>query len=312
MPNCMPSSLGVPFVPLRIGNFVPMSYLFATSDAVQIPLPDRSVDLVFGSPPYLDARTYGINAQRDCQAWIDWMLNVTIEACRVSKGLVLWVCAGVVRQYCYQPGPEGLLYKWWKRGGIAWRPAYWYRSGIPGSGGQHWLRADVEYVLAFLGPDRRPMHGRYNDTAFWTDNTAMGHPPKWELGGDPSNRSRNGARVNQVYIPPVLANPGNLIKTGNGFGALGNHHAHENEAPFPEALAEFFIKTACPPGGVCLDPFSGSGTAVAVADRLDRHGIGLDIRRSQAELGIIRITRPHLKRQRNHLSADVESYPLFD
>lgn len=35
-------------------------------DAAMIPLADHSVDLIFGSPPYCDARTYGIGAQRGC------------------------------------------------------------------------------------------------------------------------------------------------------------------------------------------------------------------------------------------------------
>lgn len=334
-----------------------MNCLFGVSDAARIPLPDRSVDLVFGSPPYLDCRTYGIEAQRNCREWIHWMLAITTEACRVAKGLVLWVCAGAVRQYCYQPGPEGLLYEWWKRGGMAWRPCYWNRSGIPGSGGQHWLRADVEYVLAFVGPNRRPRRGRPaqhsngldfgisrtvkkgqdgrtipkvsrrsksptpedrgelapgDPNAFWVDNTAMGHEPKYAPGGDPTHRCVDGARSNYgPYAPPVLANPGNLIETNAGYGTLGNNLAHENEAPFPEKLAEFFIRTACPPGGLVLDPFSGSGTTVAVAERCDRNGIGLDIRQSQAKLAIRRLTRPHSPRQRSPQPKD-QCLPLFD
>jgi len=38
-----------------------------------------------------------------------------------------------------------------------------------------------------------------------------------------------------------------------------------------------------------LDPFSGSGTTAAVALRLGRNGIGLDIRRRQAEIARRRI-----------------------
>jgi DNA modification methylase len=38
-----------------------------------------------------------------------------------------------------------------------------------------------------------------------------------------------------------------------------------------------------------LDPFSGSGTSVAVALRLGRNGIGMDIRRSQAGIARRRI-----------------------
>jgi hypothetical protein len=166
---------------------------FIQADATRLPLESNSVDLVIGSPPYLSARHYLENGEnlgiaRDLHEWVAWMLEVTTEACRVSRGLVLWVCAGCTTDRIYQPGPEGLLYEWVKRGGVAWRPCYWHRVGIPGSGGKHWLRADVEYVLAF------------KRTAEWpefSDNTANGHPPKWAPGGEMSNRQSNGARVNQ-------------------------------------------------------------------------------------------------------------------
>lgn len=64
--------------------------------------------------------------------------------------------------------------------------------------------------------------------------------------------------------------------------------AHENEAPFPESLVEPFIKCYCPPGGVVLDPFCGSGTTLSVAKRLDRNSIGMDIRESQVLLTLRR------------------------
>jgi hypothetical protein len=35
-----------------------MSHLFAQADSARLPLPDASVDLVVGSPPYADARLY--------------------------------------------------------------------------------------------------------------------------------------------------------------------------------------------------------------------------------------------------------------
>ena len=45
----------------------------------------------------------------------------------------------------------------------------------------------------------------------------------------------------------------------------------------PEGLLSRIIRTSCPDGGVVLDPFCGCGTAVAVAERLDRDWIGIDI-----------------------------------
>jgi adenine specific DNA methylase Mod len=45
----------------------------------------------------------------------------------------------------------------------------------------------------------------------------------------------------------------------------------------PEALLERIIKASSNEGDVVLDPFCGCGTAVAVAQRLDRQWIGIDI-----------------------------------
>jgi hypothetical protein len=301
-----------------------MSYELQQGDAVSLPFADLSVDLVLGSPPYGPRRTYGIKAQRGCNAWVEWMLQVTTEALRVSRGAVIWVAAGWTEDFIYQPGPEGLMYEWWRRGGSLYRPCYWHRVGIAGSGKEDWFRADVEYCLCFKRPGPLP----------WADNTAMGHPPKWAPGGTMSHRLTSGVRRNQwghsgtgeradrredgsiggasrpshhietvaetegrdpaakSYDPPKRANPGNLISIPVGGGLLGHPLAHENEAPFPEALAEWFIKSLCPPGGTVLDCFSGSGTSVAVAHRLGRHGIGIDIRPDQVELARRRLETP--------------------
>jgi adenine-specific DNA-methyltransferase len=269
--------------------------VFHRADATRLPLKNKSVDLVLGSPPYCDARTYGIDAQRGCREWVDWMLDVTTEAARVSRGLVLWVCAGVTRDHLYWPAPEMLLAEWWKWGGQCWRPVFWHRVGIPGSGGKQWFRADVEYVLAMKGaPGPIP----------WADNVAMGEPPKYGPGGAMSHRLTNGGRrthnpgrrsegktENQTYIPPEKANPGNLVHTVVGGGHIGDWEAHENEAPYPEKLVEWFIRSCCPPGGRVCDPFSGSGTTVVEAVRLGRHGIGFDLRDSQVQLGRARLFR---------------------
>ena len=70
---------------------------------------------------------------------------------------------------------------------------------------------------------------------------------------------------------------------------MGDALAHDNEAPFPEALAEFFIRSFCPPDGFVLDPFMGSGTTIAVALRHGRKAVGIDIRASQVELARKRV-----------------------
>jgi DNA modification methylase len=48
-------------------------------------------------------------------------------------------------------------------------------------------------------------------------------------------------------------------------------------ATMPEALVEPCILAGCPLGGLVLDPFVGSGTVVAVAQRFGRRGVGVDL-----------------------------------
>ena len=357
-------------------------------------LPADSVSLVLGSPPYCDARTYGIDAVYNCEEWVEFMLKFTAAAVRVSTGLVLWVAAGVQRDLCYWPACEGLMWEWWKRGNQLWRPCVWWKvdendggTGIPGSGGKQWLRNDWEYVMAFKREGWLP----------WADPLVMGHAPVYSrLGGKMSNRTADGRRatdrvgegvkkrrenwggdeaeeaedddpwqkrgrgnnlggrtkdgrknlgtnaedpwnhgnrgpgrggrrqngekkgkkvLEEMDAPagtngdgtrmentkrplPKIANPGNVvrIKPGGlvvkarvGGGHIGDDLAHENEAPYPEKLADFFIRSFAAPGSVVCDPFSGSGTTAKMAVESGRRFVGCDIRQSQVDLAMRRM-----------------------
>lgn len=290
-------------------------------------LPDNAVQMTFGSPPYSDARLYledgqNLGISRDCLEWVEWMLEFTAEAHRITIGPVFWVAAGVTRDRCYWPACEGLMWEWWKRGGDCqlYRPGAYYRAGIPGSGGDDYFRQDWEYVMCFKKSGQLPH----------TNNTACGEPCKYGPGGDPSNRTRNGTRVNgsrkevaprsgniaggergkrgeiQYYTPPSLANPGTVCQenysarqvaeiidayeSGDfqyhnvGGGKLGSRIAHENEAPFPETLPLRYILSFSEPGDLIFDPFSGSGSTATVAINHNRRFIGCDIRQSQVDL----------------------------
>src|SRR5262245_36151693 len=140
------------------------------------------------------------------------------------------------------------------------------------------------------------------------------HHTKRRAGAEGARRKSfdqpNGTTEDQTYIPPPIANPGNVVQElytaeqvadlmGEvidlvdcvvGGGRMGSALANENEAPFPESLAEFFIRSFCPPDGVVADPFSGSGTTAAVAVRWGRRALACDLRQSQVELTQRRLT----------------------
>jgi DNA modification methylase len=60
-------------------------------------------------------------------------------------------------------------------------------------------------------------------------------------------------------------------------------------AVFPEELLINPIKATCPVKGIVLDPFSGTGSTVAIALKLNRRGIGIDLSKYYTELAKERI-----------------------
>lgn len=245
------------------------------ADAENLPLADQSVDFVFGSPPYLDRRSYEGQAKRECVEWADWMVRVSKEAARVCRGLCVWIVAGSEKGLHYRPGPELLIATLALGTDLTvWRPSYWHRNGIPGSGGPQRLRNVVEYAVMFSAHKRLP----------FANPKACGHPWKYAGGGD--YKHRRGPHDERDVRPRNaregrIANPGNLFFCKVGGGHMGSKWASLNEAPFPEALASHYLKMYCPPGGLVLDPFLGSGTTLAAACKLGMNGIGSDLRPEQ-------------------------------
>ena len=281
-------------------------------------LPDDAVDLLMTSPPYLEARSYGIKAGRKLEEWVSWMRAVVEVAAPKVRGLIAINCEGQTRDFRYLPAPFLLIGDMHRAGFNLRKPCVYKRNGIPGSGGAEWLRNDWEPIICVTRPGPLP----------WSDNTACGHPPKFRPGGAMSYRNAEGVRKNdrdakrkgrvaearaeglrvdttgsrrkpngdrehQLYVSPDLANPGNVIDCGAvGGGRMGDQFAHENEAPFPEDLPAFFVKSFCPPGGVVCDPFCGSGTVAKVAVVNGRLFVGCDVRQSQVDLTTRRLAGP--------------------
>ncbi len=62
-------------------------------------------------------------------------------------------------------------------------------------------------------------------------------------------------------------------------------------AVFPEQLIETPIRAGCPPGGLVLDPFMGSGTTAIVASKLGRNFLGFEVNCDYVKLARRRLTR---------------------
>lgn len=80
--------------------------------------------------------------------------------------------------------------------------------------------------------------------------------------------------------------PGNVWEFSRVRFKMDEYENHPTQKP--EALLERIIKASSNPGDLVLDPFSGSFTTSAVAARLERPTIGIDINEEYFEIGLRR------------------------
>ena len=60
-------------------------------------------------------------------------------------------------------------------------------------------------------------------------------------------------------------------------------------ATFPVALPTWFIKLLCPPDGLVLDPFVGSGTTLVAAMQVQRRATGIERSPQYVEIAQARV-----------------------
>lgn len=261
-------------------------------------LPDRAVAMWLTSPPYEDARRYSTGHKLRGDAWAQWYRPFVVEMCRTCSGFAVVNMSAKRRDWQYSGAVEMLVADLLRLDGIVCGPApyAWTKNGIPGSGSKKYHRRNWEPVYLFALADRI-------ETA-WTDPLAFGSPPVYGQGGEMSNRTANGRRVNAPRSPrdfinntmrrpdgkrkseepsgkrrplPAVADPGNVIYTAVGGNLTGESAiVHRGQAPMNLGLAERFVCWYAPPRSIVGDPMSGTGTTGAAALRWGRRFLGAD------------------------------------
>ena len=113
--------------------------------------------------------------------------------------------------------------------------------------------------------------------------THMNTPePRRAMGREPSGNEREGMKWeytgtrNRRSVWNVATDP----------------YAEAHFATFPPALIRPMILAGCPAGGVVLDPFAGSGTTFAVAVKLGRRAVGIELNPAYVKLIQRRLAEP--------------------
>lgn len=236
-------------------------------------LDDASIDLIVTSPPYADSRngTYGgIHPDK----YVEWFLPISGELIRVLKPkgtFVLNIKEKVVAGERHTYVLDLILAL--REQGWYWTEEFvWHKkNSFPGKWPNR-FRDGWERLLQF---NKSKEFNMYQDAV----RVPMGDWAKTRLKNlSETDKRRDNSRVGSGFGKNVsnwvgrdLAYPDNVLHMATETGNK-NH-----SAVFPEALPEWFIKLFTQEGDWVLDPFLGSGTTSKVAQRLNRHSVGIEI-----------------------------------
>lgn len=236
-------------------------------------LPDNSVDLIFTSPPYADQRknTYGGIKPSE---YVEWFMPVTKELLRVLRPtgtFVLNIKEKVVEGERSTYVLE-LILEMRKQGWLWTEEFIWHKKNCYPGKWPNRFRDSWERLLQF---NKEKQFNMYQEEVM----VPMGDWAKSRLKKlSDTDKTRDESRVGSGFGKNIS----NWIDREKAYPTNVLHLATEcankdHSAAFPEGLPEWFIKLFTKEGDVVLDPFMGSGTTNFVAQRMNRHSIGIEI-----------------------------------
>lgn len=272
---------------LPIQNLQSSDMLLLHGDCLQKlkELEANSVDLIFTSPPYAEQRKNQYNSI-SAENYVKWFSPIAEEIHRVLK----------------------------KTG------SFFLNIASHCEDGERHL-----YVMDLVIHLKRNLNFKYQDEIVWYKSS---NPRRWSYrlknAWEPIFHFSTGEK-------PYINHENIKIKTSSAFvdkrgwsslneltGNVGGYHEiasqgvgwtlsdnilyfptslqvkdkYSHPAKFPIELAEFFVKAYCPPRGLVLDPFAGSGTTCLAALRYNRKTIGIELEQKYIEMIRQRINDP--------------------
>ncbi|MGD0743729.1 MAG: site-specific DNA-methyltransferase [Verrucomicrobiota bacterium] len=235
--------------------------------------PDNTFDLIVTSPPYADRRknTYGGIAP---EKYVEWFIPRSRQFLRVLKP------TGTFILNIKEKAENGerhtfvleLILALRKQGWLWTEEFIWHkRNCYPGKWPNR-FRDAWERCLQF----NKTRHFKMNQEAVmvpmgdWKDARLKTLGKNDVVRFDSQVGSGFGKNI-ENWIGREKAYPSNVLHLATECG----NKSHS--AAFPEALPEWFIKLFTDERDLVLDPFLGSGTTCAVAQRLRRNSVGVEI-----------------------------------
>lgn len=248
-------------------------------------LPDKSVNMIFTSPPYADQiKDYGkTDVKISPDRFDDWFLPRAREMYRILKddgSFVLNINDKVDGPYQNIFVFKLVVMLVEKAGFHLVRDYIWYNPATPPNvfsrGNMGRTKKSHEYCFWFSKTDHwkfdmTPIRKPYSERM--KEQFAAG--PQGDRAAN-TRPSRHNFDLSHAWKDNGGADPGSVIEISNTssndtFHRLCKQFGASHPARFPSKLAEFFILAGTDEGDVVLDPFGGSGTTAITASRLNRN-----------------------------------------
>lgn len=260
------------------------------AEAVLATWPGQFVDLCLTSPPYYQLRDYGVAGQLGMEEtpeeYIKRLVGVVDEIGRVLKDSgSLYLNLGDTYS------GRGLMGIPWRvalalnqRGWLLRNSIVWHKINALPTSATTRFRSSHEFLFFFTKSKR-----------YYFDLDAVREPHQTKTKTqEPRLRPHGTSRmIRGGNFPghPLGKNPADVwsLHTENRPKRLIVPGYEGHFAPFPESLCEKPILASCPPWGIVLDPFIGSGTTAVVARRLGRNFLGIDLSGDYVDLAARRL-----------------------
>lgn len=225
-------------------------------------LESESVALIFADPPYNIKKADWDNFESQEQ-YIEWSLQWITEASRILKTTgSLYIC-GFSEILADLKHPASRHFK-----GCRWLIWHYKNKANLGS---DWGRSH-ESMIHFRKSDKTKLN--VDDVRITYGAHTLKYPshPQAETSayGKGTTKKRDNWTPN-----PKGAKPKDVIEIPTTCNGMGETTAHPTQKP--EELLRKFVLASSHEGELVIDPFSGSGTTVVVAEQLNRRWMGCDL-----------------------------------
>jgi site-specific DNA-methyltransferase (adenine-specific) len=216
-------------------------------------LPDASIDLLLADPPYGLGKDYGNDSDKleaeEYLAWMSQWIDLALPKLKPNGSLYIFLT------WRYSPEVFVML----KQRMTMVNEIIWDRR-VPSMGGSTRKYSSVHDTIGFFVKARD----------YYFDLDAIRIPYDAETKKARSRKIFEGAKWLELGFNP---------KDVWSVSRLHREHPEREEHPTqkPLEIIERIVKASCPPGGVVLDPFMGSGTTAEAAMRTGRDFVGFEL-----------------------------------